>query len=94
MYSIYLVTNAGEFGLVYKGYLSSAVGRELVAVKTLKGMSKSFSTYNLWQVGLFLYPFVGIFMYNIILITYESENYVINGRIRKARTSCKAHADF
>ena len=31
--------NAGEFGLVYKGYLSSAVGRELVAVKTLKGIN-------------------------------------------------------
>ena len=73
---IYLVTNVGEFGLVYKGYLSSAVGRELVAVKTLKGMKKSFSTfstYNLWQVRLFLYPFVGIFMFNIIIITYESE---------------------
>ena len=41
--------NAGEFGLVYKGYLSSAVGRELVAVKTLKGMNKSFNTCNHWS---------------------------------------------
>ena len=28
---------------MYKGYLSSAVGTELVAVKTLKGMNKSFN---------------------------------------------------
>ena len=50
VYFIYLVTcKCRRFGLVYKGYLSSAVGRELVAVKTLKGMNKSFNTCNHWS---------------------------------------------
>ena len=32
-----LSIHAGESGLVYRGYLDNAVGRELVAIKTVKG---------------------------------------------------------
>ena len=30
---------------MYKGYLTSAVGKDIVAVKTLKGTNKSFTIY-------------------------------------------------
>lgn len=33
-----MVYYTGEFGQVYKAYLDTAVGTEIVAVKTVKGM--------------------------------------------------------
>ena len=36
---LYILITAGESGLVYKAYLNTAVGKELVAVKTGKGSS-------------------------------------------------------
>ena len=39
MYSLELQTNiAGESGMVYRGYIKTAVGNKLVAVKTGKGI--------------------------------------------------------
>ena len=36
--NLYHVISKGESGQVYKGYLNTALGKELVAVKTGKGM--------------------------------------------------------
>ena len=36
--SIYDAYYTGESGLVYKAYLDTAVGKEIVAVKTVKGV--------------------------------------------------------
>ena len=36
----------GESGLVYKGYIDTAVGSELVAVKTGKGMKNEMVCLN------------------------------------------------
>ena len=33
-----LIFYTGELGLVYKAYLDTAIGTEIVAVKTVKGM--------------------------------------------------------
>ena len=33
----YYIDHAGESGLVYKAYIKTAVGKEIVAVKTGKG---------------------------------------------------------
>ena len=37
MHIVLCAVLAGESGLVYKAYLNTAVGKELVAVKTVKG---------------------------------------------------------
>ena len=42
MYNVYI----GESGLVYRGYLKSGAGRDLVAVKTIKGNLYLFSFEN------------------------------------------------
>ena len=37
---IIIMNSAGESGLVYKGYIDTSIGSELVAVKTGKGIKK------------------------------------------------------
>ena len=38
MHYVLCVVLAGESGLVYKAYLNTALGKDLVAVKTVKGI--------------------------------------------------------
>ena len=41
---------SGESGLVYKGYINTSIGKELVAIKTGKGMNGAF--YKLYVIPL------------------------------------------
>ena len=63
--TITVIVVSGESGLVYKGYLNTALGKELVAVKTGKGYYALLHVNNMYHyVSVYLQHFVPVVIWN------------------------------